>query len=114
MESMKLKWASSRVDLGYTEVFCIAEVTTVFISSSDSVLGDSLVFHQENQGSLRVWLGICDCSVRNAGESSLISLRGGYLMGFLELGQEPGVYSPVKAGMTIRNSTLFIEVRTPV
>ena len=46
MEPMKGKWASSRVDLGYTELFCIPEVTSVFISSCDSVLGDSLVFRQ--------------------------------------------------------------------
>ena len=54
MEPMKGKWASSRVNLGYTEIFCIPEVTSVFISSCDSVLGDSLVFHQANRGSLRV------------------------------------------------------------
>ena len=48
MEPMKGKWASSRVDLGYTELFCIPKVTSVFISSCDSVLLDSLVFHQEN------------------------------------------------------------------
>ena len=47
MELMKGKWASSRVDLGYTELFCIPEMTSVFISSCDSVLGDSLVFHQK-------------------------------------------------------------------
>ena len=35
-------------------------------------------------------------------------------MGFLELRQEPGVYTPVTAGMAIRNSTLFSEGRTPV
>ena len=46
MEQMKGKWASSRVYLGYTELFCIPEVTSVFFSSCDSVLGDSLVFHQ--------------------------------------------------------------------
>ena len=46
MESMKGKWASSRVDLGYTELFCIPEVTAVFLSSSDSGFADSLVFHQ--------------------------------------------------------------------
>ena len=51
MEVMKGKWASSRVDLGYTELFCIPEMTSVFISSCDSVLGDSLVFHQENRES---------------------------------------------------------------
>ena len=39
MEPMKGKWVSSRVDMGYTELFCIPEVTSVFISSCDSVLG---------------------------------------------------------------------------
>ena len=40
MEPMKGKWASSRVDLGYTELFCIPEVyqcssrfVTVFLGS---------------------------------------------------------------------------------
>ena len=46
MEPKKGKWASSRVDLGYTELFCIPEVIAVFLMSSDSGLGDSLVFHQ--------------------------------------------------------------------
>ena len=38
---MQWKWASSRVDLGYTELVCIPAVTSVFFSSCDSVLGDS-------------------------------------------------------------------------
>ena len=46
MEPMKGKWASSRVDLGYTELFRIPEVTAVFLSSFDSFRGDSVVFHQ--------------------------------------------------------------------
>ena len=54
MEPINDIWVSSRVGLGYTELFCFVEVTSVFISSCDSVLGDSLVFHQENRGSLRV------------------------------------------------------------
>ena len=54
METMKGKWASSRLDLGYTELFYIPELTSEFISSCDSVLGDSLVFYQENRGYLRV------------------------------------------------------------
>ena len=54
MEPMKGKWASSRVDLWYTELFCIREVTSVFFSSCDSGLGYSLVFHQAHRGSLRV------------------------------------------------------------
>ena len=45
MDSMKGKCASSAVDLGYTNLFCIAEVTSVFFSCCDSVLGDSLQFH---------------------------------------------------------------------
>ena len=54
LEPMQGKWASSRVDLGYTKVFCISEVTSLFFSSLDSIVGDSLEFHQANQGSLRV------------------------------------------------------------
>ena len=53
-EQMRGKWASSSVDFGYTELFCIPELTSEFISSCDSVLGESLVFYQENRGSLRV------------------------------------------------------------
>ena len=54
MEQMRENWASSCIDFGYTELFCISEVTSEFISSCDSVLGDSLVFYRENVGSLRV------------------------------------------------------------
>ena len=40
------------------------------------------------------------------------SRKGGEsLMGFLELRQEPGVYSRVTVGMSNQNSSLFIEVR---
>ena len=46
MEPMKGKCASSRVDVGYTELFYVPEVTAVFLSSCESLLGDSLVFHQ--------------------------------------------------------------------
>ena len=54
MELMQGKWASSRVDLGCTELFCVPEVTSVFCSSCDSVPGDSLEFQQANRGSLSV------------------------------------------------------------
>ena len=54
MEQMMGKCTSSTVDYGYTEVFCIPELTSEFISSCNSVLGDSLVFYQENRGSLLV------------------------------------------------------------
>ena len=37
--------------------------------------------------------------------------EGKNLMGFLELRQEPAVYFRVTAGMSIRNSSLCIEVR---
>ena len=33
---------------------------------------------------------------------------------FLELRQEPGVYSRVRAGIDTQNSFLFSDVRTPV
>ena len=54
MEPMQGKLASSQFDFGYTEQFCIPGVTSVFFSSFDSVVGDSLVFNQTNRGSLRV------------------------------------------------------------
>ena len=38
MQPMKGKWASSRVDLEHTKLFCIPEVTAVFLSSCDSFL----------------------------------------------------------------------------
>ena len=76
-----------------------------------TVVGDSLEFNQANRGSLLVSLGKRNCSGHNAGESDLISQEGESLMGFLELRQEPGLYSQVTAGMSIRNSSLFIEVR---
>ena len=41
IEPMKGKWASSQVDLGYTNLFCILELTAVFLSSCYSGLGDS-------------------------------------------------------------------------
>ena len=54
MDSVKGKCASSCVDFGYTYLFCIPEVTSLFFSCCDSVLGDSLQFHQGNRGSLRL------------------------------------------------------------
>ena len=103
MEPMQGKLTSSHFDFGYTEQFFIPEVTSVFFSSCDSVVGDSLEFNQANRSSLHVCLGKRNCSVPNAGESALISWPVESLMGFLELRQEPGVYTRVMAGMSIRN-----------
>ena len=46
MEKMKGKWASSRVDLGYTELFCIPEV------------------HQCSSRFVTVFLGTLWCSIK--------------------------------------------------
>ena len=54
MEPMQGKFASSQFDFGYTEQFCIPGVTSVFFSSCDRVVGDSLEFNEANRGSLRV------------------------------------------------------------
>ena len=114
MEPMQGKLASCQFDLGHPDLFCIPEVRSVFFSSCDSVVGDSLEFSQANRGSLCVCFGKRNCSACNAGESGLISWRGGILMRFLELGQAPMVYSRVTTGMPILNGSLFSEVRTPV
>ena len=54
VEPMQGKLASSQFDLGYIELVCIPEVTSVFFSSSDIVLGEYLEFNQANRGSLHV------------------------------------------------------------
>ena len=51
MEPMQGKLASSQIDFGYTEQFCIPGVPSVFFWSCDSVVGDSLEFNQTNRGS---------------------------------------------------------------
>ena len=56
----------------------------------------------------------CNCSACNAGESVLISWRGGSLMGFLELRHARGVYTRDMTGIPIFNGSLFSEVRTLV
>ena len=48
MEPMQGKLASAQFDLGHSDLFCIPEVTSVFFSSCDSVVGDSLEFSQAN------------------------------------------------------------------
>ena len=111
MEPVQGKLASSQFDFGYTEQFCNPGVTSVFFSFSDSVPGDSMEFNQVNRGCLRVLLGKLNCSRHKARELGLISQGGEGLLGFIELRQEPGLYSRVTAGMSIRNSSLFIEVR---
>ena len=86
----------------------------MFFSSCDSLVGDSLELNQANRGSLCVWLGKRNYSACNAGESGLISSRGGSVMDFLELRQARGLYSRVTTGMPILNESLFSEVRTLV
>ena len=54
MEKIQWKLASSQFDLGHTDLLCIPEVTSVFFSSCDSVVWDSLEFNQANRGSLCV------------------------------------------------------------
>ena len=54
LEPMQVKPASSTGDFVYTKVFPVPVVTSVFFQTCDSVLGDSLEFHQANQGSLSV------------------------------------------------------------
>ena len=57
MEPMHGKLASSQFDLWHTDLFCIPEVTSVFFSSCDSVVGDSLVFNQGNRRLLMCLIG---------------------------------------------------------
>ena len=54
MEPMQGILASSQFDLGHTYLFCVPVVISVFFSSCDSVVGDSLEFNQVNRCSLCV------------------------------------------------------------
>ena len=45
---------SYQFDFVYTEQFYIPGVTSVFFSSCNSIVGDSLEFNQANRGSLHV------------------------------------------------------------
>ena len=54
MEPMQVNLASSQFDFAYSDQFCIPGVTSVFFSSCDSVVVDSLEFNQANRGSLHV------------------------------------------------------------
>ena len=54
LEPMQVNRSTSRVDLGYTELFPILALTSVSFWTCDSVLGHSVEFHQANQGSLHV------------------------------------------------------------
>ena len=54
MEPMQGKLASSQLDLGHTDLFCVPEVTSVYISSCNCDVWDSEEFNQANRGSLCV------------------------------------------------------------
>ena len=54
MEPIQGKLDSSQFDFGYNEQFSITGVTSVFVSSCESAVGDSLEFNQANRGSFRV------------------------------------------------------------
>ena len=57
MEPMQGKLTSSQFDLGNTDLFCVPEVTSVFFSSCDSVVGDSLEFNRANRRLLMCLIG---------------------------------------------------------
>ena len=54
LEPMQWNPASSQVDLGCTERFCVAVVTPGSLYTCDSFLGDCLEFHQGSQHSFHV------------------------------------------------------------
>ena len=93
MEPMKGTWASSRVDLGYTELFYIPLVTAVFLSSCDSGLGAlwcsikhieaPYVFDWEHRIALHTVQGIRASSPTEVGDSLDFSSCGrnlGYIL----------------------------------
>ena len=62
MEAMKGKWASSRVDLGYTELFCIPEV------------------HQGSSPFVTVFLGTLWCSIKKIEAAYVFDYENGFAL----------------------------------
>ena len=62
MEAMKGKWASSRVDLGYTELFGIPEV------------------HQGSSPFVTVFLGTLWCSIKKIEAAYLFDYENGFAL----------------------------------
>ena len=62
MEAMKGKWASSRVDLGYTEIFCIRDV------------------HQCSSLFVRVFLGTLWCSIKKIEAPYMFDWENGFAL----------------------------------
>ena len=54
LEAMQGIMASYQIDFGYTKRFWVPEVTSVFFSSCDSVVGYCLEFNQATGDSLQV------------------------------------------------------------
>ena len=73
LEPMKGIRASSRDDLGYTELPRVVAVTSGFFSTCDGVPADSLEYNKGSQASFLVGCGARICSGNNAGESGLIA-----------------------------------------
>ena len=107
MDSMKGKCASSWVDLGYKKsIFRSWGDISVLLDLWQCCWGLSRVQSSKSR-LLMCLIGKRNCSASKAGESDLISWRGGSLMGFLELRQARGVHYRVTTGMPILNGRLF-------
>ena len=114
MEQMRGKWASSCIDFGYTDLFCISELTSEFFSSCDSVLGDSLVFCQENEA-LNVFNGEYDIALHEMQGNQASSLGEGYVSwDFSSCGRNVVYIFELQRGWPLETSTLFSEVNTPL
>ena len=109
MEPIQGILASSKFDFGYTEQFWIPGVTSVFFSSSDSVVWYSLEFNQANPGSLYVWLGKRNCSGHNAGDSCLISWRLKVSSVFSSCGRKLGYILELRRGCPFQTAVCSVK-----
>ena len=113
VEPMQGKWASSRVDLGYIELFFVLDVTsvssrllTVFLRTlwvSIKQIEAPYMFDWEHGSALRAMQGDRASSHGEWEVSWFSRVEGGTWGTFWRYG-----------GLAIRNLTLFSEVRTPV
>ena len=109
MVPMQGKLASSQFDLWYTELFCVPELTSVFLSSCDSDVEDSLEFNQANRGSLHLLLGKRNCSHKIQGNRASSRSEGEVSWVFSSCGRNLGYILGLQRGCPFETGVCSVK-----
>ena len=110
---MQGNWSSFQVDLHYTKLFHIPAVTSVSFFNCEGLLGNSVVPTSKSR--------LLMCLIGNKALLGMQCRRMGPHLpgigkfhGFPRVAAEPGVHSPLMAGVVFSNYCFFSDVRTPL